>query len=485
MKLPQIPPSPTLRLPARTLLALMATAASVSAAEPAGVTVDFSAPLGKMRAIHGINKGPLALGGLSDLTEPLKQLHPPSARLHDCHWPNPDVVDIHAVFPNPDADPTLPASYDFRATDEYIAATLATGAEIIYRLGQSIEWQKIKRHVDPPKDPAHWAAVCAGIVRHYNEGWAGGFHYGIRYWEIWNEPENRPVMWTGNDAQFLELYQVTARTLRKEFPSIKIGGCGFGYYGDFEGTTIKLTPFLTSFLDLCRRESLPLDFFSWHCYTDDPAEPVARAREVRRILDARGFKTTESHLNEWNYLPDKKFAVLQTNLPIEVRQRSTERMSGAPGGAYLVATLIGLQDAPVDMTNFYHGETQSFGLFTEVGAPTRNYHAMLAYARMLETPSRVSVAGGIPGKLAIMAGTDAAKKKAAILIGNPGGPEEITLTISKLPWENQTEAEVRIVDESHTLEPATYQTLLNSSLKLKLASPAVALVTLRPKATGK
>ena len=160
-------------------------------------------------------------------------------------------------------------------------------------------------------------------------------------------------------------------------------------------------------------------------------------------------------------------------------------MSGAPGGAYLVATLIGLQDAPVDMTNFYHGETQSFGLFTEIGAPTRNYHAMLAYARMLQTPSRVSVAGGIPGNLVIMAGTDTTKKKAAILIGNPGGPEEITLTISKLPWENRTEAEVRIVDETRALEPATYQTLTNSSLKLKLAPPAVALVTLRPKATGK
>ena len=43
------------------------------------------------------------------------------------------------VFPNPDADPALPASYDFRATDEYIAAVRATGAEIVYRLGESID----------------------------------------------------------------------------------------------------------------------------------------------------------------------------------------------------------------------------------------------------------------------------------------------------------------------------------------------------------
>ena len=29
-------------------------------------------------------------------------------------------------------------------------------------------------------------------------------------------------------------------------------------------------------LVLCTRESLPLDFFSWHCYTDNPAELAAR-----------------------------------------------------------------------------------------------------------------------------------------------------------------------------------------------------------------
>ncbi|MBI4578450.1 MAG: hypothetical protein HY718_02035 [Planctomycetes bacterium] len=38
------------------------------------------------------------------------------------------------------------------------------------------------------KDFAKWAKICVNIIRHYNEGWADGFHYNIRYWEIWNEP---------------------------------------------------------------------------------------------------------------------------------------------------------------------------------------------------------------------------------------------------------------------------------------------------------
>ena len=72
---------------------------------------------------------PAALAGLDAV------VCPPFTRLHDCGWPNPYVVDHHVVFPNPNADPALPESYDFRLTDEYLAAVRQTGAEPIYRLG--------------------------------------------------------------------------------------------------------------------------------------------------------------------------------------------------------------------------------------------------------------------------------------------------------------------------------------------------------------
>ncbi len=459
---------------------LLLQAACVSAAEPHRLTVDFAAAQGELRALHGINKGPLSANGLIDLTEAHQRLRVPSTRLHDCHHPNPAIVDVHAVFPNPEADPSLPASYDFRATDEYIAAIRATGAEIIYRLGESIEHQTVKRHVHPPRDPARWAAVCAGIVRHYNEGWASGFRFGIRYWEIWNEPENRPVMWTGTDAQFLELYRVTARALRKEFPGIKIGGAGFGYYGKFHGTELKPSEFCAAFLDLCRSEKLPLDFFSWHCYTDNPSELAARARAVRRVLDARGFTQTESHLNEWNYLPGNSWDVLSRKATPETRQRAADQMAGAPGGTFLVAGLLELQDAPVDVCNFYHGETGGFGLFTEVGASTRNYHAMLAFAQLLDTPRRVRTTGAVSGQLALAAGIRAGDPKAAVLVANLSGGEEMRLSFTNLPWAGNTAVELRIVDDQHAFELRPGAALTGSELTFKLLPPSVALITLRP-----
>ena len=135
-----------------------------------------------------------------NVTAEQRALGLPFIRLHDCHWPNPDVVDIHAVFPNPNADAENPSSYDFAQSDDYLQAAAQTGAKLIYRLGESIEHTRVRRFVHPPKDTEHWSKVCLGIIRHYNEGWANGFHMAIPYWEIWNEP-NHPNYWSGpNDG---------------------------------------------------------------------------------------------------------------------------------------------------------------------------------------------------------------------------------------------------------------------------------------------
>jgi len=79
--------------------------------------------------------------------------------------------------------------------DDYIKGIIDTGAKVVFRLGESIETHGTQYHINPPEDMDKFARVCVNIMRHYNEGWAKGFHYGIEYWEVWNEPENR-WMWT-------------------------------------------------------------------------------------------------------------------------------------------------------------------------------------------------------------------------------------------------------------------------------------------------
>ncbi len=452
-------------------------------AEEAVLNVDFSIHAGKIRALHGINKGPLAPGGLIDVSKEQKELGIPSTRLHDCGWPNPYVVDHHVVFPRPEADPSLPESYDFRLTDEYIAAVRSTGAEPAYRLGESIEHTSVKRYVHPPTDMKKWAAVCLGIIRHYNEGWANGFHYNIRHWEIWNEPENRPVMWSGTDEDFLRLYATAAAAIKKEFPALKVGGPAFGASGSVVDGVFKPTEFVEKFLRMCRKENVALNFFSWHCYTNNPSELAARAVAIRRLLDSHGFTDTESHLNEWNYLPGNTWEPIGKTAAPESRQRYYEEMAGAPGAAFIATSLIELQESPLDMGNFFHGELGGFGIFNEQGVPQKAWQAFRAFQALVETPRRVEAAGGVPGKLGFAAGLSGNGREATVLVSNyADSRENFVLNWKGFAWTGGVTAEIHTVSAGRDYKDIRTEKLEGetASLHLALKAPALMLVRLRP-----
>ncbi len=157
----------------------------------------------------------------------------------------------------------------------------------------------------------------------------------------------------------------------------------------------------------------------------------------------------------------------------------SSRWPAHPAAQFLVAALIELQDAPVDVCNFYHGETGVFGLFTEVGLPTRNYYGLLAFSQLLETPQRLRVTGGVPGKLAVAAGICGDRTQAAVLVANMSGTEDLRVSWSPPPWVGDTRVDVRIVDQQRGLELLVDPVHTDSELILKLRSPSVALVTLR------
>src|SRR5215210_3655848 len=111
-----------LRRPRPLVLGLCVACLLPACARAAEVVVDCAAPAGRFRPLHGVNGGPLDRGGLVDLSGAFREMAVPLTRLHDCHWPNPDVVDIHVVFPDWNADPERPESYDFVRTDAYVKA---------------------------------------------------------------------------------------------------------------------------------------------------------------------------------------------------------------------------------------------------------------------------------------------------------------------------------------------------------------------------
>ena len=449
-------------------------------ARAAEIRVDCSRPAGVVRPLHGINNGPLNCGETVDLSAFFREFRPPLTRLHDSEWPNPDVVDIHAVFPDPAADPERPESYRFARTDDYIRAIVQTGTGIVYRLGESIEHSRRKYHVAPPADSGKWAAACLGIIRHYNEGWADGFRYQIRYWEIWNEPENRPAMWTGSDEDYYRLYATAAKAIKARYPALRVGGPSVGATGDVVDGRLRPTPFLEGFLKHCRETGAPLDFFSWHTYTDDPWTYVRKAHAVRRWLDENGFKQAEVHLNEWNYLPDNDWVPMLVAGQGLKRQQWYARMGGAEGAAFTACVLALLQDAPVDVVNYYTGDSSPFGLFTRDAIPKKTFYTMKAFRMLLDTPQRVEAGGIEAGRGAVCAGIDAQGGRATVFVSHfRGADKAFDLVVERLPWDGPTAWTVFRLDASRDLEAESGQAAGTPvRIPLALEAPAVAIVRL-------
>jgi hypothetical protein len=368
------------------------------------ITIDInpSRVCGHVRPLHGMNLGaPIVNESIGTaIARDLARLNVPLTRMHDCPLNNPGMrlVDIPCVFPLFDLDPTRPESFYFAQTDDYLQNCLDHGTKIMYRLGVSIEHSRNHYWTRPPKDYGKWAEICAQIIRHYNEGWADGFQWDIEYWEIWNEADAElPQLWDGTWAQFIDFYIETASILKRRFPHLKIGGPSMTKLHEHDGRAVH------AFLDACRKADAPLDFFSWHQYSDKPAKIIASPAEARALLDSYGYTDTELHLTEWHYH-------LGWGSDCH-RQRAKllgELMIGPDAAAYLAATLIGWQDTPLTMGHYYTGSNLGggYGLFDAVGLPTCGYDAFDYFNRLAQLPRRIEATSNDPDTYALAASDD-------------------------------------------------------------------------------
>ena len=320
------------------------------------VKIDFSKSAGKIKPMHAVNNGPVDGGvrGVGNF-EAFKTAGIPFARNHDASffstYGGEHTVDVHRIFKNFDADENDPKSYVFGPTDKYIKSILKAGTEVFYRLGASIE-HGYKEGTYPPKDFEKWARICEHIIMHYNEGWADGFEFGIKYWEIWNEPDCQNAdgsnpCWQGTEDEFIDFYCTAATHLKKRFPDLYMGGPAF-----CKG---RMTEFKEKFLCEAQKRNAPLDFFSYHLYGKDPMKFEFCANDNRAALDKYGFANTPAILNEWNYVKGWLGNDFRESL-IAIR--------GLKGASYVSAVFCVCQANPVDMLMYYDARPCGFcGLF--------------------------------------------------------------------------------------------------------------------------
>lgn len=408
--------------------------------------VNFNNECGKIKPMHAVNNGPVYKAGegqrLSNMAD-YKEIGIPYARNHDASflstYGGEHTVDVNFIFPNFDADPYDEASYDFACTDEYIRVTELAGTETFYRLGSKIEHGVKKYNTLPPKDFKKWAIICEHIIKHYNYGWANGFHYNLQYWEIWNEPDQfaddapDKTTWGGTADEFFEFFNIACGHLKEKFPALKIGGPAVCWYQQewldrfFSSLTVKP------------------DFFSWHSYARDVNWMAKQAYMYREILDKYGLQDTESILNEWNYVK----GWIGEDFDYTVRQ-----ISKLKGAAFTLSTMLACQHAPVDMLMYYDARPCAFnGLWTPyVYDRLKCYYSFVQFNTLYRLGTSVEVKNENDHLYICAAKND---KEAAIVISHfddedNGEGAEFTLDIDGLSDGKTTE--YYLLDEDHDLE---------------------------------
>ena len=400
------------------------------------LSVDFSKSIGKIKAMHAVGQPPI-YGMNFSYFRYLQAANIPYSRLHDTGgaYGRNVFVDIPNIFRDFDADENDPASYHFAFTDSLLAGLAEYGVKPYFRLGVTIEnYAKLEAfRIYPPKDAAKWARVCEHIIRHYNEGWANGYHYDIEYWEIWNEPDSGPgdvsQMWFGTMEQYFDLYKVASAHLKDTFgDKIKVGGyAACGLYAMRNGAleaedkealsyhekrTLYWHKFFHAFMEMLKNDRPPMDFFSYHSY-DTVENTIFYQDYIEKKLCEAGYGDVEIHNNEWN------------------THHEVDTMGTAAAAAHTAAMMCAMQDTKLYMLMYYDarlGMSDYGGMFDpRWRRPFVTYDTFIAFGQLYALGTQVEVKGAGDGLYATAA-TDG--KENAILLANIGEDKEISLDLA-------------------------------------------------------
>jgi xylan 1,4-beta-xylosidase len=341
----------------------------------------------------------------------------------------------------------------------------------VFRMGYS---EKDNR-VEPPSDNDKWADVMVQVIKHYNAGWADGFQWNIKYWEVWNEPSG--LGWTGTPLEYCKLYEATVNKIKKYDSTLMVGGPALG-----GPSADKDREFAEFFIKYCAEHRLPLDFFSWHVYFNRPQEQIEHAERHRRMLNASGFAKARMFLTEWGWLSGVTYPP------------PAEDLASIRDAAADVSAMAVLHDR-VDMAHFYLGGSlvdYPWGLFDFVRQdsqvtvkPRKSFFAFKAFNLLAQGSVRLQCQAAPTvdeGGCAVLASKDETGKTVAVLLSNYGTDvKHYTVTVSNLPWTTPTSLKVFALDSTRNLDvvrESEEQRPSGAPVELDVENPSVCLMTL-------
>ena len=318
--------------------------------------------------------------------------------------------------------------YDWTRLDREIENIQSTGAEIIADIMYTPKWLSRESsgewYYAEPADYQKWAEYVAEIVRHVNHE----RKYGIKYWEVWNEPSGGYFFsaWHQGRERFWRLYEVTARAIKEADPTALVGrfGDNMDYPEEFK-----------AFFEFGKQNGVPIDLVTVHWYAewwpgDGPERPdlyYHLSRQIEALYRSYFEKTPPIFLTEWN---------LNAEHPI-----------GTPvqQAAFVGSAYFWLQESPVLGAGFFRLEDYKgmgramldgqFGL-RPAGRVVKMF-ASLPSQRLsvCDMPSgMVMLAGRDEDRIAVMASRYELRESAGpirqqIVLKNPGRKGECQVTI--------------------------------------------------------
>ena len=443
------------------------------------ISVNAKRVIGTIKPVNSISNGTN-----ERLDKYFKLAETPYTRLHDCMYDHQFTVDMPVLFPDFDKDEYDAGNYNFARTDLYISDIVKNEVKIIFRLGNSMEHGPVFLHSDPPKDFLKWARIACQIIRHYNEGWAGGSFYGIEYWEIWNEPDagaggdrTKDGQWTGTDEQFYDLYSKASAYIKKQFPDLLIGG-----YASCAVDEPSRRIFFEGFLDHIKTHDHAFDFFSYHNYGDSTDKIKNRIKYIVETLESRGFMNIPLLCTEYCFFYEggghwKKLGQPDSEY---YQQELYQDMTGGKGAAYVFAAMITFQNSPVQIATLYR--TDEAGLwnapFNAFGVPQKPYYAMLAFRDIKRMKDQLEVTPSEEnGIYAIAAGSN---NELVISICQYTGIDTVyDIKISGLDMKAHYDMEYYLTDDHHSYELIRKETGSFDKIQLFMKRGSVHTVRLK------
>ena len=419
----------------------------------ATVKVNLDVTGGKINSLHGVCNGPLSQ--YADISELIKKAKVPYIRFDKTEGARSGyVVDISKIFPNFDADERDPKNYFFRETDKHILAAVSTGAKIIYRLGESFDFDTPEHKLTLPENLDKLTAICVNIIRHYNDYFCGGFALGIKYFEIFSHADMQSVREKNNDSYIFELYTRIANGIKLYDDTLKVGGVGFSSCGQF----------MRDFIKYCKKKNAPVDFVSVSLYANSPEEMGEEIEKYLGVLKNSGYYNAELIVGEWAYLPasqskQKSLALMNSTSAdlAEERKEMIERQGSVEGAAFVASGLLKMLEYPeIKTACLYNAETGSLwcALCDTFGMPKKPYFALESFSCLVRASeslicvSEQSVGFAHTGVYAAAARDD---DGAYIMLSAHDGCTSIDLRLDNIPDSYYT-ADIYMLDGVKNME---------------------------------